>query len=273
MPELPEVEVTRMGIAPLLADARIVGVRLGKPLRWPLGCLQEDLVGQRVHGVRRRGKYLLLDLDRGILLIHLGMSGRLGFYVKGGDGKEVSAYDHFDLITSKGVLRLHDPRRFGCVVWIPSEQEGMGKKLLGHLGAEPLSGDFDMEAFVCELKKRHAAVKQVLLGGDVVVGVGNIYANEVLFMARIDPRKSAGKISGRKARTLANAIQQVLRQAIAYGGASLKDFRAVHGENGLFQIHAKVYGRAKEPCTACRRPIKMIQQGQRSTYFCSYCQR
>ncbi|MGL4666696.1 MAG: bifunctional DNA-formamidopyrimidine glycosylase/DNA-(apurinic or apyrimidinic site) lyase [Saezia sp.] len=270
MPELPEVEVTRMGIAPLVEHATIMGVRLGKPLRWPLGCEQESLVGQVIHHVRRRGKYLLLDLDKGILLLHLGMSGRLGFYQK-----EVSpsVHDHFDLVTSKGILRLHDPRRFGAVVWTPSEQEGMGKKLLGHLGVEPLSDDFDKDNFIQELKKRHAAIKQVLLSGNVVVGVGNIYANEVLFIARIYPRKSASKISAKKAKVLAQTIQEVLRQAIAYGGSSLKDFRAVHGEYGLFQIHAKVYGRAKEPCMVCKRPIKVIQQGQRSTYFCAYCQR
>lgn len=270
MPELPEVEVTRRGIAPLLDGAKITGIRLGKSLRWPLGCETEDLLGQKIHQVRRRGKYLLLDLDQGILLIHLGMSGRLGFFYK---EEPPSKHDHFDLVTSSGILRLHDPRRFGAVVWAPSEQEGMGAKLLGHLGAEPLFVDFDVDAFINKLKKRHTAVKQVLLSGSIVVGVGNIYANEVLFLARIDPRKDASKISARKARALADAIQQVLRQAIDDGGASLKDFRAVHGEYGLFQIHAKVYGRAKEPCTVCKRPIKMIQQGQRSTYFCSYCQR
>lgn len=178
MPELPEVEVTRLSIADKIANATIVSISKGKALRWPLGCRPAALTGQVIHGVRRRGKYLLLDLDKGILLIHLGMSGSLIFAQSlPSKGK----HDHFDIVTDQGALRLHDPRRFGAVVWSASENEGMGAKLLGHLGMEPLDDTLDVDAFVQGLKKRQSAIKQVILSGSVVVGVGNIYANEVLY--------------------------------------------------------------------------------------------
>lgn len=271
MPELPEVEVTRMGIAPYLTGARIASIRLGKALRWPLGCDVAFLVGQRIHGVQRRGKYLVLALDDGILLIHLGMSGRLNFAPELG---LPGVHDHFDLLVSaSGGIRLHDPRRFGAVVWAPAVDKGMGLKLLGHLGREPLGEDFDALAFALEIKQHKAAIKQVLLAGQVVVGVGNIYANEVLFLAKINPRRSACKIGVQRLKQLALAIQDTLRQAIGYGGSTLKDFRGAHGEHGFFQLHAQVYGRQGEPCVACGRAIKLVQQGQRSTYYCAHCQR
>ena len=270
MPELPEVEVTRRGLAPVVEGAKIIGLKTGKPLRWPLGCEPEILVGKTIHAVRRRAKYLLLDLDDGLLLIHLGMSGRL----KVANPQEpLTAHDHFDIQTTQGILRLHDPRRFGAVVWSPSEHEGMGLKLLGHLGMEPLGDAYNEAAFMKTLKQHSAAIKQVLLSGRVVVGVGNIYASEVLFQARIHPEKPANQISARKARELARAVPRVLEQAIACGGSTLKDFLSIEGGYGWFQIHATVYGRAGEPCTVCQRPIKSMQLGQRNTFFCSYCQR
>ena len=165
MPELPEVEVTRMGFADKIAGARIVSVALGKPLRWPLGCPPQELAGRQVHGVRRRGKYLLIDLDGGLLLLHLGMSGSLQF---ADDLPPAGKHDHFDLVTSKGVLRLHDPRRFGAVVYSSAEDAPPARKLLGRLGVEPLSVDFDLTDFRRGLKGRQAAIKQVLLAGEQI---------------------------------------------------------------------------------------------------------
>jgi len=167
MPELPEVEVTRLSFADRIAGARVTGVRVGKPLRWPLGCEPESLIGRHVLGVRRRGKYLLVDLDEGLLLWHLGMSGSLLF---GNDRSAPQVHDHFDLDTTQGLLRLNDPRRFGAVVFAPSEQSTEAVKLLGHLGVEPLNGDFELDAFHQGLRKRKSAIKQVLLAGELVVG-------------------------------------------------------------------------------------------------------
>ena len=184
MPELPEVEVTRRSFAERIAGARVLAVRVGKPLRWPLGCDPQALAGRTVQGVRRRGKYLLVDLDAGVLLVHLGMSGSLRF---DREVPQAALHDHFDLVTTQGVLRLNDPRRFGAVVFCESERAPEAVKLLGSLGVEPLTEDFDLDAFHAALKKRKAAIKQVLLAGDLVVGVGNIYASEALFAAGIRP--------------------------------------------------------------------------------------
>jgi formamidopyrimidine-DNA glycosylase len=270
MPELPEVEVTRLSFADRIAGARIEAVRLGKPLRWPLGCEPAALAGRTVRGVRRRGKYLLLDLDRGLLLLHLGMSGSLRF-----DGwmPEAAVHDHFDLVTSRGVLRLNDPRRFGAVVYCEGEDAPEAVKLLGGLGVEPLAGDFDLDAFHAGLKRRKAPVKQVLLSGDLVVGVGNIYASEALFLAGIRPTLAAHRISRPRAARLRDAIRDVLARAVAKGGSTLRDFSNAHGESGYFQLEAMVYDRAGEPCRVCGCPIRAIRQGARATYFCPVCQK
>ena len=270
MPELPEVEVTRLSIAQKIAGARIESVGLGKPLRWPLGCSPVLLHGQTVDAVRRRGKYLLLDLSGGVLLIHLGMSGRLSFDAgQAAPGK----HDHFDMVTSLGTLRLHDPRRFGAVVFASSETDPVAQKLLGRLGVEPLEGGFDAKAFHQALKGRNTAIKQVLLGGQLVVGVGNIYASEVLFLAGIRPSTPAKRISGPRAERLHAAILTVLAQAVAKGGSTLKDFANAQGESGYFQLEAMVYGRTGLPCRVCGTPIKGIRQGQRSTFYCTHCQK
>ena len=198
MPELPEVEVTRLSFASSIAGARILAVRVGKPLRWPLQCEPVDLLGMTVQQVRRRGKYLLLDLiggrvgslETGLLLMHLGMSGSLSFTSQTAFGVEVAAagkHDHFDLVTTQGLLRLNDPRRFGAVVFAPAEQSPTAQKLLCRLGVEPLTEAFDVKIFHQHLKKRQTAIKQVLLAGELVVGVGNIYASEALFMAGYSP--------------------------------------------------------------------------------------
>ncbi|MDQ0072056.1 formamidopyrimidine-DNA glycosylase [Variovorax boronicumulans] len=270
MPELPEVEVTRRGFADRIAGARIESVRIGKPLRWALMVVPEALIGRHVREVRRRGKYLLIDLDQGLLLLHLGMSGSLRF-----DSAlpPPGTHDHFDLVTDRGTLRLNDPRRFGAVVYVDDEAAPWAIKLLGGLGMEPLGDAFDLDAFHAGLRKRKTAVKQVLLAGDVVVGVGNIYASEALFQAGIRPTLSAARISRPRAAKLHAAVREILARAVEKGGSTLRDFSNVDGQNGYFQLEATVYGRAGEPCRVCATPIKLLRQGQRSTYFCPNCQK
>jgi formamidopyrimidine-DNA glycosylase len=289
MPELPEVEVTRLSFAGRIAGARVLAARLGQPLRWPLGCAPQQLVGLQVQAVRRRGKYLLLDLlgpppaadiacagrsapglqaaaDRGLpaaslLLLHLGMSGSLSF---ADELPPAGRHDH---------LRLHDPRRFGAVVWAAhGEADPVARKLLGGLGVEPLGDDFDGLAFHAALKRRHAAIKPVLLAGDIVVGVGNIYASEALFEAGIRPTTSAHRLSLARALRLQQAIRAVLLRALERGGSTLRDFVSAEGRSGYFQLDAMVYDRAGLPCRCCGTPIRQIRQGQRSTFFCPTCQ-
>ncbi len=270
MPELPEVEVTRLSFADRIAGARIVSARLGKPLRWPMGVDPASLAGRTVTGVRRRGKYLLLDLDEGLLLLHLGMSGSVSFAPT---QPPPGPHDHFDLATSRGVLRLNDPRRFGAVVHAPSEDSPEARKLLGRLGVEPLGPDFDPRVFHVALRQRRAPIKQVLLAGDVVVGVGNIYASEALFLAGIRPTTSASRISLERATRLHAAVRDVLARAVAKGGSTLRDFSNAHGESGYFQLEAMVYDRAGEPCRACGTLVRRLVQGQRATYWCPTCQK
>lgn len=270
MPELPEVEVTRRSFAQAIAGARIEAVRLGKPLRWPLGCEAETLVGQVVTGVRRRGKYLLVDLSTGILLMHLGMSGSLRF----AQGLPAAgAHDHFELLTDRGTLRLHDPRRFGAVVYARGDGDPVAVKLLGGLGMEPLSEAFSLSDFQAGLRKSRMPVKQLLLAGRLVVGVGNIYASEVLYLAGIRPTSRASRIGPERARRLHEAIRTVLARAVEMGGSTLRDFSSADGAAGHFQTQAHVYGRDGAPCLACSTPIRVMRQGQRSTYFCPTCQR
>jgi formamidopyrimidine-DNA glycosylase len=269
MPELPEVEVTRLSFADRIAGGRILSVTTGKPLRWPLGCAPGALAGSTVRAVRRRGKYLLVDLDHGLLLIHLGMSGSLVFS-SGLPGAGV--HDHFDMVTSRGTLRLHDPRRFGAVVFADSEDAEVARKLLGHLGMEPLSEGFDLRAFQSELKARKSAIKQVLLAGEVVVGVGNIYACEALYLAGIRPTTRSCRLSLARMAVLHAAIRQVLARAVLRGGSTLRDFTNAHGDSGEFQQEAMVYGRAGQPCKVCNGLVQSMRQGQRSTFFCRTCQ-
>ncbi|WP_180682620.1 bifunctional DNA-formamidopyrimidine glycosylase/DNA-(apurinic or apyrimidinic site) lyase [Tepidicella baoligensis] len=270
MPELPEVEVTRRSFADRIAGARITGVRLGKPLRWPLGVQPQSLVGRTVQGVRRRGKYLLLDLDHGLLLVHLGMSGSLRFAA---GLPPAGPHDHVDVQTDRGVLRLHDPRRFGAVVHAAHEAAPEARKLLGGLGVEPLSADFEPAAFHAALRRHRSSIKQVLLAGGIVVGVGNIYASEALFMAGIRPTTRADRIGRVRAERLHAAIRQVLARALEVGGSSLKDFVDAQGGSGYFQLETRVYGREGQPCRVCGTVVRHIRQGQRSTFFCPVCQR
>lgn len=270
MPELPEVEVTRQSFAERIRGARVASVRLGKPLRWPLGLEPAALVGRVVQDVGRRGKYLLLQLDQGLLLLHLGMSGSLNFAP---EQPPPGPHDHFDLVTSRGTLRLHDPRRFGAVVWAPGEDSPRAQQLLGKLGMEPLGEGFDLAAFQAGLKRRRGPLKQVLLAGDLVVGVGNIYACEVLFLAGIRPTLSAAQLSAPRAARLYAAIREVLARAVDRGGSTLRDFASADGQAGHFQREAMVYGRAGQPCRVCGTPVRSLRQGQRTTFFCTVCQK
>jgi formamidopyrimidine-DNA glycosylase len=270
MPELPEVEVTRRSFADRITGATIQSVHMGKPLRWPLQCEPASLAGIRVRGVRRRGKYLLIDLSEGLLLVHLGMSGSVVFDPH---LPPAGVHDHFDMVTDLGTLRLHDPRRFGAVVFAAGESDPVAQKLLGHLGVEPLGDGFAMGAFLAGLRQRKAPIKQVLLAGEVVVGVGNIYASEALFLAGIRPTSPANSISKPRVAKLHAAVKDVLSRAVEKGGSTLRDFSNANGESGYFQLEANVYGREGAPCRVCATPVRAIRQGQRSTYFCMICQK
>ena len=269
MPELPEVEVTRLSFADRIDGARVTAVRVGKALRWPLGCVPACLVDQRVGAPARRGKYLWLPLERGGLLMHLGMSGSLAF----GPAAPPGPHDHFDLVTERGTLRLTDPRRFGAVVWSPSIDSGTAARLLARLGVEPFDPAFDGAHLHAAMHRRKVSVKQALLGGEIVVGAGNIYACEALFEARIDPRTRCDRISRPRADRLAAAIRSVLARAVELGGSTLRDFRDTHGAAGAFQLQARVYGRAGLDCVRGDGTVRRIVQSGRATFFCPGCQK
>ena len=269
MPELPEVEVTRRGLAPHIAGRVISGVAVREPrLRWPVPKDVHALAGRTVRAVRRRGKYLLLDCGDGHLIVHLGMSGSLRVLARGTPAQK---HDHFDLLLGDRILRLRDPRRFGAVLWTSADIER--HPLLVHLGVEPLSRALH-PARLHQLTRAHrTAIKQFLMDGRRVVGVGNIYASESLFRAGIDPRTPANRLSRERCARLARAIKDVLRAAIRAGGSSLRDFVGADGAAGYFQSRYWVYDRAGEKCRRCGAAIRRIQQGQRSTFFCPRCQR
>jgi formamidopyrimidine-DNA glycosylase len=269
MPELPEVEVTRLSFADRIKGAQISAVRVGKPLRWPLGCTPESLLSQAVGEVTRRGKYLWLALDRGGLLMHLGMSGSLAFDAHPG---APGPHDHFDLVTARGTLRLTDPRRFGAVVWSPAIDAGAAAKLLANLGLEPFDAAFTGAHLHAALRGRRVAIKQALLGGAIVVGAGNIYACEALFEAAIDPRTRSDRVSRVRCERLAAAVRSTLARALEVGGSTLRNFRDAHGMAGEFQLQARVYGREGQACVRCNSSVRRIVQGQRATYFCAGCQ-
>ena len=286
MPELPEVEVTRRSIVRPLEQARVLGVRLGKPLRWPLGCDAQSLVGRSLGTAARRGKYLWLPLgprpghdedDAGGLLLHLGMSGSLAWRPDAdADAAALGPHDHFELLTEgaagRGRLCLHDPRRFGAVVFAPGLDQPPAATLLARLGQEPFDPTLTPQVFHAALRGRRAAIKNVLLSGDPVVGAGNIYACEALFQAGIDPRARANRISRPRAARLLQAVRDTLERALGLGGSTLRDFSDAHGMDGAFQDHAAVYGREGQACVRCALPVRRIVQGQRATYFCPRCQ-
>lgn len=269
MPELPEVEVTRRGIEPHLVGRAISTVTVREPrLRWRVPRAVGALAGRKVRSVRRRGKYLLLDCGDGHLIVHLGMSGSLRLVA---EGSTPGKHDHFDLAIGRQVLRLRDPRRFGAVLWTTQPPEA--HPLLRHLGVEPLSRALDGRRLHALTRASRVRIKPFLMDGRRVVGVGNIYASESLFLAGIDPRRAAGRLSAADCTRLSAAIKRTLRTAIRAGGSSLRDFVGSDGAEGYFQRRAWVYDRVGEKCRRCATPIRRIVQGQRATYFCPSCQR
>lgn len=271
MPELPEVETTRRGLAAHLIGRRISAVVVRDArLRWPVpASLAADITGQSIRALRRRAKYLIVDLDEGALIVHLGMSGALSIVERSAaPGK----HDHIDLGLHDGkALRLTDPRRFGSVHWIRGDPDR--HMLLAKLGPEPLSDTFNAQYLHRASRRRRIAIKEWLMSSQVVAGVGNIYANEALFRAGIDPRASAGRISRARYERLVDAVRGTLTDALAAGGSSLRDWHHADGSLGYFQQQYFVYGRDNQACRSCATRIRAIRQGQRASFFCPTCQR
>jgi len=273
MPELPEVEVVRRGLQARALGRTVRGVALRAPrLRWPVPPdLDARLRGRAPHAIERRGKYLLLRFDGGWLIVHLGMSGSLRFVAA--PAPPPGRHDHLDLLFDDGVLRLHDPRRFGAVLWHPDvDGDVAGHPLLRVLGVEPFSEAFDGALLHRATRGRRQAIKQLLLAGRVVVGVGNIYASESLFRAGIRPSTPAGRLGRARCDRLAEAIRETLSDAIGRGGSTLRDFVASDGSTGYFQLDCFVYGRAGESCRRCGTPVRVRITQQRATYWCPACQ-
>lgn len=275
MPELPEVETTRRGIAPHLIGRRITAVTLRRAdLRWPIPKeITELLPGQRIDAVERRAKYLLLHTQAGSALLHLGMSGMLRVLPP---DAPLGKHDHVDIAVEatatqrERILRFTDPRRFGCLLWQPPEST---HELLSNLGPEPLTDDFDGDLLWRMSRGRKAAVKLFLMDNAIVVGVGNIYASEALFAAGIDPRRAAGSVSRERYARLAAEVKRILAWAIERGGTTLRDFLNPDGAPGYFFRELNVYGREGEACHVCGTPIRQVVLGQRSTFWCPRCQR
>jgi len=270
MPELPEVETSRRGIAPHIEGKTFKAVIVRQPrLRWPVPeALATMLPGLVLDSIDRRGKYLLLATAKGTLILHLGMSGNLRITTP---EQVPGKHDHVDFIFSDDtVLRLNDQRKFGAVLW--SSDPANQHPLLASLGPEPLSDAFDGDYLLQRAGNRSLPVKSLLMDSHIVVGVGNIYASESLFMAGIQPTRPAGAISLQEYIQLAEAVKTVLAQAITKGGTTLRDFTNPQGKPGYFQQSLRVYGRADQPCLTCREPIQHIKIGQRASYFCRVCQ-
>jgi formamidopyrimidine-DNA glycosylase len=271
MPELPEVETTRRGIAPSVSGRVIERVIVREPrLRWRVPCDLPDLAaGQRVRDLRRRAKYLLFDLERGTMILHLGMSGSLRLLPS---STATLPHDHVDIVLDSGVcVRFNDPRRFGSLLW--TSDDPLSHPLLEALAPEPLSPAFNGEYLARAARRRRVAIKQLLMNSQLVVGVGNIYASEALFRAGIRPRRAAGRLSRAEFDALAKAVKAVLREAIRSGGTTLRDYINPEGMPGYFRQKLFVYERSGEPCRICRKPVRQFVQGQRSTYYCPGCQK
>ena len=272
MPELPEVETTKKGIQPYLENSTITGVIIRQfSLRWPIANdLADVLTNQIINRVSRRAKYLLIEFDKGTLMIHLGMSGSLRILDKLEQGI-LGKHDHIDIELSNGyILRYNDPRRFGSVLWTsdPISQH----KLIAHLGPEPLLKEFNAEYLQRQAQLKRCSVKTLIMNGKVVVGVGNIYANESLFLANIHPRISAQSMSISQSVKLTEQIKSVLSRAIKSGGTTLKDFTNSDGKPGYFAQHLNIYGRKGEDCFICKSRIQHYKESQRATYYCPLCQ-
>jgi formamidopyrimidine-DNA glycosylase len=271
LPELPEVETTRRGIAPHVEGKRVKEVLVrDSRLRWPVSAnLATDLRGQTITAIERRAKYLLLRTKAGTLLAHLGMSG--SFRIVDAD-EPVRKHDHVDIVLADNrILRFHDPRRFGCMLWVKDEVEA--HPLLAGLGPEPLSKDLTGDYLFTRSRKRSAPIKSFIMDQRIVVGVGNIYANEALFSAGISPRRKSGSITRAQFDTLVAEIKAVLKRSIKSGGTTLRDFVGSDGEPGYFIQELLVYGRGGEACARCRSKLREFRQGQRTTVYCSKCQR
>jgi formamidopyrimidine-DNA glycosylase len=270
MPELPEVETTLRGIAPYLVGRKIVEVDVReRRLRWPVPRAIDGLAGETVHAATRRAKYLLLDVGRGTVILHLGMSGSLRVNDPDADWRK---HDHVGLRIDNGKeLRLHDPRRFGCVLF--TKADPAKHKLIRDLGPEPLGEEFDVGVLAAAAAGKKVAIKQLIMNSHVVVGVGNIYACEALFLAGIHPARAAGKVSKARLGKLAESIKEVLGASIEQGGTTLRDFLNESGEPGYFKQSLRVYDREGEPCGQCGSTVKRIVQTGRSTFYCPRCQR
>jgi len=271
MPELPEVETTRRGVVPRVVGRRIAAVTVyDRRLRWPVPeSLAQTLNGRTIDRVDRRSKYLLFRIGKGTLIVHLGMTGSLRVHTQAPPRRP---HDHLDVALDDGtVLRYHDPRRFGAVLW--AEGDARDHKLLRTLGPEPLDDAFTAEHLFRATRGRRAAIKLALMDNALVVGVGNIYANEALFRAGIRPATAAGRLTRARLARLVDAVRVVLTEAIAKGGSTLRDYVDSSGEPGYFQLDYHVYGRAGDACRVCRTPIKLLRLGQRASFYCPRCQR
>lgn len=271
MPELPEVETTRRGITPHLLGHTIREVIVRqRQLRWPVPRnLNAWLQGQRIEKIDRRGKYLLLATGTGTLIIHLGMSGSLRILPA---DTAPQKHDHLDIVLNNDqCLRLRDPRRFGAVLW--TRDDPLQHKLLKNLGPEPLGLPFDGDYLWRRSRGRKLAIKAFIMDSKIVTGVGNIYANEALYLAGIHPRRAAGRIAQERYAQLASAIREVLEAAIRQGGTTLRDFTASDGKPGYFRQQLHVYERERQPCHQCGKALRHIVIGQRSSYYCGHCQR
>lgn len=271
MPELPEVETSRRGLAPHMVGHRVQGaaVRQRKLRHTVSSGITTTLPGQRIQSVRRRAKYLIFDTDAGSLIVHLGMSGSLRMIAA---DEPPTAHDHVDIVLDNGrAMRFRDPRRFGCFLWTRSDP--LKHKLLRDLGPEPLSADFTAADLHARSRGRRAAVKNFIMDGHIVVGVGNIYASEALFRAGINPKRQAGRIALARYERLVDEIRAVLDEAIVQGGTTLRNFSGGDGEPGYFAQKLNVYGRAQKPCRRCAAPLHQAVIGQRSSFYCVNCQR
>jgi len=270
MPELPEVETSKRGIAPHIEGQQLkqLIIRNGA-LRWPIPSnLANDLAQHQLLSISRRGKYMLFNFDSGTVLMHLGMSGSVRIL---DNSVPVAKHDHFDMVFRNGrILRFNDPRRFGALLW--AGDTPFEHPLLAHLGPEPLSEDFSTDYLFARSRGRQVAIKQFIMDSKVVVGVGNIYANESLFLAGINPNRSAGKISKARYKRLVEIIKKVIAKAIEMGGTTLKDFSQADGKPGYFKQHLRVYGRGDEPCENCQKPLKETRHSNRTTVYCVKCQ-
>ncbi len=269
MPELPEVETTLRGIEPHLLNQTIQAITLRRiDLRWPISPEVSTLRGQTIVSLVRRGKYILIHFSQGTLMLHLGMSGNLRVLPS---DTPIKKHDHVDILLSNNkILRFNDPRRFGAILWTKNANQ---HPLISVLGPEPLSDDFSDEYLFQHSRKRTSNVKSFIMDSHVVVGVGNIYANESLFMSGIHPKRAANRISAKRYQRLTDNIKQVLTAAIEKGGTTLKDFTQSDGKPGYFKQSLAVYGREGALCLKCKSPIKQIKLGQRSTFYCPQCQK